>query len=162
TTDRICRECEYNWDSRGRLFCNLSVLARICDDHVNLEPHEFRGDVGRTVVTAFRPAHIDVYVAAFDPAKFAEPRHNGGEPHVGSRRRASAEETNGGEVRHLLRPRCERPCRCAAEQRYELAALHLRGHSMTSSARASSVSGTVRPSVLAVLKLITNSSFVDC
>jgi ABC-type molybdate transport system substrate-binding protein len=51
------------------------------------------------------PSHIDLYVAAFDPAKFAEPRHKGGEPHVGSRRRASAEETNGGEVRHLLRAR---------------------------------------------------------
>src|SRR5215469_7448586 len=124
TTDRVCRECEYNWDSRGRLFCNLSVLARICDDHVNLEPHELRGDVGRTVVTAFRPAHIDAYVAAFGPAKFAEPRHKGGEPHVGSRWRASAEETNGGEVRHLLRTRRDRPRRRAAQQRDELAPFH--------------------------------------
>src|SRR6516165_9465264 len=35
-------------------------------------------------------------------------------------------------------------------------------HSITSSARASSVGGTVRPSVLAVLRLITNSNLVDC
>jgi hypothetical protein len=34
-------------------------------------------------------------------------------------------------------------------------------YSMTSSARASSVSGTVRPSALAVLRLITNSIFVE-
>src|SRR5215469_5766528 len=109
------------------------MLVRICDDHVNLEPHEFRGDVGRTVVTAFRPAHIDVYVVAFDPAKFAEPRHKGGEPHVGSRRRASAEETNGAEVRHLLRARSERPRRRAAEKRYELAPSNVRhGHSALS------------------------------
>src|SRR5215469_14741919 len=130
------------------------MLVRICDDHVNLEPHEFRGDVGRTVVTAFRPAHIDVYVAAFDPAKFAEPRHKGGEPHVGSRRRASAEETNGGEVRHLLCARRERPrCGRAADQRDELATFH----SITSSARASKVGGTSRPSAFAVFRLTTNS-----
>src|SRR5438046_10001665 len=37
-----------------------------------------------------------------------------------------------------------------------------RTHSITSSARPSSVIGTVRPSILAVLRLITNSTFVDC
>ena len=35
-------------------------------------------------------------------------------------------------------------------------------YSMTSSARARSVIGKVRPSILAVLRLITNSTFVDC
>ncbi len=52
----------------------------------------------------------------------------------------------------LLRPRRERPRgRRAAEKRDELAAL---AHSITSSARASSVGGTSRPSALAVLRLI--------
>src|ERR1044072_1755974 len=37
-----------------------------------------------------------------------------------------------------------------------------RTHSITSSARASSEGGTSRPSVLAVLRLITNSYFVGC
>ena len=47
----------------------------------------------------------------------------------------------------LLRARRQRPRgRRAAEQRDELAPLH----SITSSARASSVGGTVRPSILAV------------
>src|SRR5262249_37163659 len=47
----------------------------------------------------------------------------------------------------LLSPRRERPSRRrAAEQRYERAAIH----SMTSSAATSSLSGTVRPSILAV------------
>jgi hypothetical protein len=46
----------------------------------------------------------------------------------------------------------------AAEERDELAA----DHSITSSAVASSLSGTVRPSAFAVLRLITNSSFVAC
>src|SRR5215471_3418191 len=47
------------------------------------------------------------------------------------------------------RPRCH-----TAEQRDELAAAD---HSITSSARASSVGGTSRPSALAVLRLITSS-----
>jgi ABC transporter substrate binding protein len=58
-----------------------------------------------------------------------------------------------------LRPRRERPRRRrAAEQRDELAPLH----SITSSAATSSLSGTSRPSALAVLRLITNSNRVDC
>ena len=58
----------------------------------------------------------------------------------------------------LLRRAAERPRRSAAEQRDELAPLH----SITSSARASSVGGTVRPSALAVCRLMTNSNLVDC
>src|SRR5262249_24521227 len=58
----------------------------------------------------------------------------------------------------LLRTRRERPRgHRAAEQRDERAPFH----SITSSARASSVGGTSRPSALAVCKLITNSNLVD-
>src|SRR5262249_19172895 len=125
--------------------------------------HEFRGDVGRTAVTAFRPAHIDVYVAAFDPAKFAEPRHKGGEPHVGSRRRASAEETNSREARRLLPARREPPRgRRAAEQRDEIAAFHTRAHSITSSARNRSVGGIVIPIAIAVFRFTASSNLVGC
>src|SRR5262245_56158589 len=42
----------------------------------------------------------------------------------------------------------------------EGAPLHLRDHSITSSARASSVAGTSRPSALALLRLITRSYLV--
>src|SRR5262249_12527410 len=64
---------------------------------------------------------------------------------------------NDADTRHLprlLRARRERPCgRRAAEKRDDIAPLHLRGHSMTSSARASSLSGIWRPSAFAVLRL---------
>src|SRR6516162_5938962 len=54
----------------------------------------------------------------------------------------------------LLRVRRERPRRRrAADERDELAP----PHSITSSARASRLSGTVRPSAFAVLRLITSS-----
>src|SRR6266446_5428390 len=59
----------------------------------------------------------------------------------------------------LLRARRERPRRSAAEKRDELAALH---HSITSSAVASSEGGTVRPSAVAVVKLMTRSNLVGC
>jgi hypothetical protein len=60
-------------------------------------------------------------------------------------------------VFRLLRPRRERPRGSrAAEQCDELAA----PHSITSSARATSVEGTVSPNALAVLRLTTNSNLV--
>src|SRR6516225_9257211 len=65
--------------------------------------------------------------------------------------------------RWLLCTHRERPRRCrAAEKRDERAALHLRGHSITSSARPISGSGIVRPSVFAVLRLMILSTFVAC
>src|SRR5262244_3931850 len=57
--------------------------------------------------------------------------------------------------RRLLRARRARPCHSrAAEQGDEIATA---AHSITSSARTSSVGGIVRPSALAVLRLMTNS-----
>src|SRR5262249_36641754 len=50
------------------------------------------------------------------------------------------------------------PDRRAAEERYELPP----PHSITSSARASSVGGTSRPSAFAVLRLMTNWRRDDC
>src|SRR5262245_1633426 len=62
------------------------------------------------------------------------------------------------DYRGLLLGDCrERPCRrCTAEQRDELAALH----SITSSARASSVSGTSIRNDFAVLRLMRRWNFV--
>src|SRR4051812_38630034 len=60
----------------------------------------------------------------------------------------------------LLRARRERPRRSrAAEQPDELAATD---HSITSSARASNVGGISRLSAFAVLRLMINSTLVDC
>src|SRR5262245_31369047 len=58
----------------------------------------------------------------------------------------------------LLRARRKRPHRRAAEKRDELASFH----SITSSARASSVGGTSRPRILAVWWLMTSSNLLDC
>src|SRR5262249_35199674 len=58
----------------------------------------------------------------------------------------------------LLRARRERPCGSTAKERDELASLR----SITSSARASSEGGTVRPSILAVSALMTSSNLLAC
>src|SRR5262249_894847 len=60
--------------------------------------------------------------------------------------------------RGLLRARRQRPCCRAAEQRDELAA----PHSITSSAVICMISGTVRSSVFAVLRLMASSNFTVC
>src|SRR5262249_17428999 len=58
----------------------------------------------------------------------------------------------------LLRACRERPRRRATEPRDELAPLH----SITSSASACKTGGTAIPSILAVLRLRTNSNLVGC
>src|SRR5262245_65199567 len=73
-------------------------------------------------------------------------------PQIVSLARCAAEKSNHGHA-WLLRTRRHRPRDYrAANQRHELATLH----SITSSARASSMDGTSRPSALAVLRLITS------
>src|SRR5262249_40832860 len=62
--------------------------------------------------------------------------------------------------RPLLRACRERPCRCAAEERDELAAVDAGDHSITSVARSMIDGGTARPSALAVLRVTTISNLV--
>src|SRR5262249_39656881 len=111
------------------------------------------------VVLTFRPTVFDRHILAFDITRFLQtlperpdllPQRSG---------RSGIEEADHGHCR-LLRARCERPCsRRAAKQGDELTASH---HSITSSAGASSLSGTSRPSALAVLMLSTSSNLLDC
>jgi hypothetical protein len=51
---------------------------------------------------------------------------------------------------------------CHADSCAATNAVHATIYSITSSARASSVGGTVRPSILAVSWLMTSSNFDDC
>jgi len=63
------------------------------------------------------------------------------------------------DVPSFLRPRRERPGNLGTtNKRYELSP----PHSITSSARARSDGGTVRPSTVAVVRLITRSNLVGC
>src|SRR5262249_15165492 len=103
------------------------------------------------------PAPFDRNISAFRIASFIETLPKRGNCVRQSVRRLGIEKPDHGHCR-LLCARRERPCGRAADKRYELAALH----SITSSARASSLSGTSRLSALAVLRLSTSSNLVDC
>src|SRR5262249_49570189 len=127
-----------------------------CNDHGHSAANQVGGECWQSVETTFGPAIFDRDVAAFDIAGFVETSPDGVKS-AGFTIRA-AEQPNHRHCR-LLRARRERPRRRrAAEKRYELAT----PHSITSSARASSVGGTSRPSALAVLRLMTNSTLVAC
>src|SRR5215471_5696756 len=110
-----------------------------------------------SVIAAFRPAILDRHILALDIAGLLQTlmkrAHHGCEA-VGQ----SAVEEPDHRHRRLLRARRERPRRRAAEQRDERAALH----SITSSARASNIGGTSRPSAFAAFRLMTRSNLVGC
>ena len=94
------------------------------------------------------------YPACFNARWIAATRPEGAGP-------TTKRETDHRDGHHgaLLRARRERPRGCrAAEQRDELAPVH----SITSSAICCRCNGTLIPSVLAVLILMTSSNFVDC
>ena len=126
----------------------LRVAVR--DNDIDLEPDELGRDLGEALVASLRPAILDRDGATLDPAEFAQPLHKSGDPLALGRRRARAQEPDGRQLSRLLRARRERPRRRrAAEQRDELAPLH----SITSSARASSVGGTVEAERLGGLEV---------
>src|SRR5215831_20815438 len=99
---------------------------------------------------SLRPSVFDCDVLALDVAELRKPATEGDQE--GPIRRYRTEKSDHGH-RRLLRARREWPRRRAAERRDERPAVH----SITSSARASSVGGTSRPSTLAVFRLITSS-----
>src|SRR5262249_21022565 len=146
---------------RGRLFGRDDDRGSRCDDDIDLEPDELGRDLSETLGASLRPAILDRNGPILDPAEFAQPLHKCGDPRALRRRRGRAQEPNGRQLSRLLRGRRERPRSCrTAQQGDELAAFHL--HSITSSAVCRNGSGMVRPSVFAVLRLMTSSYLVGC
>jgi hypothetical protein len=98
-------------------------------------------------VAGCRPASVDPDVAAVGPAKRLESLAERAQVRL-IYRKALDDAHQYANPRYpiwLLRPRCERPRCRAAEKRYDLAPVH----SITSSAMASKVAGTVRRSIRA-------------
>src|SRR5262245_65990620 len=107
---------------------------------MHLDPDDPVGDPDEAFAAALPPAILDRDVAAFDPAEFVQPLHQGGDRLADHRRRGPAKEPDSWQLRRLLRARRERPGSRAADERDELAPRH----SMTSSATDSRVDGIVR------------------
>src|SRR2546421_8156116 len=126
-------------------------------NHRHLTVYQIGCEVGQSVGLVLSPAILDRHILAVDVAGSTKALAECGQIACTIDRRRAAKESN---HRHrLLRARRKRPRRPrAAEKRDELAP----PHSITSSARASSVGGTVRLSALAVLRLMTSSNLVGC
>src|SRR5262249_40241340 len=110
----------------------------------------------KAVILSLRPTVFDCDVATLDVAGLLEALLNCRYKRRVWGWRHAAEDADHGHC--LLRLRSERPRCRAAKQRNELAPLH----SITSSARASRLSGTVRPSACAVVIFTTRSNLVGC
>src|SRR6266480_3927172 len=155
--DRVGRNY-HNWDF------TCCLLRRQCaghierHDHIDLKPNQLGHKLWELIQPPSRGAKLKCNVLPFHIAKFTQSF-----PELPLERlrvcEAYVERAYSSHL-GLLRPRRERPCdRSAAKQHDELASPH---HSITSSARASSVGGTSRPSAFAAFRLMTSSNLVDC
>src|SRR5262249_40093230 len=115
---------------------------------------ELGGNLGETLAASFRPPILDGNGPALEPTQLVQTPHQRGDPRTLGQGGARSKIPDGPQSRGLLRPRGERPnCPCPPEPRDELASSH---HSITSSARSNNDGGTLRPSALAVLRLMVN------
>src|SRR5262245_40617272 len=129
-------------------------------DDIRLHSGELACIEAGAIGIAAGPTKLHPHVTAIDPSQLLQPLLQGRHATLPLRvvLGEDGEHADPARLVRLLRPRRERPCgRRAAEQRDELAPPH---HSITSSARASSVGGTSTPSALAVLRLIASSYLV--
>ncbi len=162
STDRIRCLREDDRYGSGRLQQQRHDLAASGQDDIWCEREQFRRVSANALGIARGPASVDLHVAAVDPAQLLQPLQECGEAGLPFHivRGERHEHADAPHAVRWLRARRERPCRsrCAAEQRYERAPFH----SITSSARTSSVGGIVRPRVFAVFALMTSSNLVGC
>src|SRR5262249_50961366 len=125
-------------------------------DHRHLTAYQIGCEVGQSVGLVLRPAILDRHILALDVAAFMKALAECGQIACTiSRRPRAAEEAYHRHCR-LLRARRERPRRGGADERDKPAPFH----SITSSASASNLSGTSRPSAFAVRRFMIISNFV--
>src|SRR5262249_8870298 len=86
---------------------------------------ELGREPSKALAAPLRPAILDRHRAPVCPAELAQSAYEAAGPMSPVRRRARAEEADGRQLRALLRARCKRQHRSAAEQRDELASPHV-------------------------------------
>src|SRR5262245_27723109 len=151
--DRYCvgRQSQSGQSGRG-----------VYDNHIWCRAHQFFCQRMRALNVACSPVIVRSDVASLRPTqilqRLAEGRNTG--LSLGVALGKAHQHADPPHPLTLLRAHHSGPRRrcAAAEQRDELAAFH----SITSSARASSVGGTSRPSARAVGTLMMKSNLVDC
>src|SRR5262245_27970835 len=143
--NRVATACEDDRDRRSRRLghhCRGGVRS----DRRHLMAYQIGCEVGQSVVLVLRPAILNRYILALDVAGVTNALPECGQKARTIGRRPRAAKKSYHRHRRLLRACRDRPrSRRAADEHDELAPPH---HSITSSARASSVGGTSRPSAL--------------
>src|SRR5262249_18322287 len=156
--DRIATGGKHNWDCRSRRpGSDYGGVATGRCEHRYLALNQLGRKHRQAIVLTICVPIYDPDILVRGVAGFPEPIMKGRQHVRCTSGRSALEEPNHWH-RELLRARRERPRRRAAEQCDERPPFH----SITSSARASSVAGTIRPSALAVVKLMTRSNLVGC
>src|SRR5262249_52117434 len=135
----------------GRVLDGKSRGRRDHDDYVDIQSNHLRGKFLEALSLASCIPALNDEVAALLVPVFTKAL----EQRVIKTLMSVGDKSHPPNFSCLLRARRERPRRGAAEQRDECAA---RFHSITSSARASTVGGISRPSVFAVVRLMTRST----
>src|SRR5262249_43629451 len=157
--ERIGDREEHDRYGAGRLQEAFGRRRGVGDQHVGLQSDQLFCECLNSDCVGIAPAIIDSEVPSIRPAELwrALPKYSpaGAATRIASRNRHQhADMTNS---LRLLRARREWPRRRrAAETNNDLASIH----SITSSASASSLSGTVRPSAFAVLRFTAVSNLV--
>src|SRR5262249_32125687 len=148
---------KHNRNSCSRCLGGMGWSRRTCrNDHAHLSASQIGGERGQSTILTVCPTVFDGDIFTLDVAGFFETALECGHEWAPLGRGCAAKDPDPGPPRLRRAPRKRPRNRRAADQRDEIAAFH----SITSSARASSVDGTSRPSVLAVLRLITSSYLV--
>src|SRR6516162_1204422 len=156
--DRFTDAREYDRDGVGRLPKRQRGRSTAAKNHVRRQSQKLHGSEPRLVEVKDAPAIVDREIATQGPSELlhAPLEYLDASSTAWVILEDKIYPANARYTARLLRSCRERPRGCrAAEQRDELAARH----SITSSARPSSGSGTVRPSALAVFILMTSSTF---
>src|SRR4029077_1066324 len=127
-------------------------------DNLYVERQQFAHEFWHAITDIGRPTLFDDDGSTLDVVQLPQSLSNGFKE-LRSLGRADSDPPDPRHPCRLLRARGKRIYRSrTAKKREEISAFH----SITSSARASSVGGTVRPSVFAVFRLRTNSIFTAC
>src|SRR5262245_30147187 len=161
--ERIDDVYEQDWD--GVRFLHERGYRRrgYADKEIGLEIDELPSECAHLSGPASAPTKFDADVAAFRPAQLLQPLLQSCNATLRLRIVCGVSAQHRDPpypVRRLRRrsARRKQPSSHTAEKHDERAPLH----SITSSARPSSIGGTMRPIVLAVFRLITSSNLVGC
>jgi hypothetical protein len=157
---RIGHRNEHDGNGVGRPPGGDQGRSAVGQHEVDAQIDQFFGLRLRANGIARRPAKFDLDVARRRPMQLLQAllQRRSLFLSLGIAGRAAHQRADPAPALRLLRPRRERPRRRAAEKRDERATIH----SITSSARASSVGGMSRPNALLVWRLMTNSNLLDC